>query len=311
MSVSLGEGNMNRVLNNALVLLIIIGLISGQAAAEDQRPPRKLIIPFGRPGEVVFDAGKGNTFEYYKLVKGQSMGFAVEGPAQIEIRSRAGLTGPNVRAEYQVQVWDGEYLISASRFKSKAARAKLTGTNLLPSTADSSDFEVPLGVHNYRLWLVSEQIDTVFVRIYSAKPGAGEPAKVTLWPMEYNKLVHLYSKRNQTAYYLIDSTKGVKLKVAGPIEVIITARVNFGIDMEGRIGYSIAVREAEKEVKVLTATTSKSLNMAYQDLSGVVPSQPTNFILKVPAGTHIYDFLLKESAAQTVSMRFSMPEQLD
>ena len=49
--------------------------------------------------------------------------------------------------------------------------------------------------------------------------------------------------------------------------------------------------------------------MAYQDYTGVVPSKPTEFIFKAPEGVHVYDFILKESVAETVSIRFSMPKQ--
>jgi hypothetical protein len=293
-------------------ICIFILSIFGLANPQDQTSPmQKSIIPFGRPGEVRFDAGKGKTYKYYRLVKGQSMGFAVEGPTNVEIRSRAGLSGPTIQADYQIQVWDGEFLAHADKLKSKLASARLTGTSLLPASAKLSQFEVPAGVHNYRLWLVSDNVDTAFVRLFASQAAAQAPARTTMLPLEYNKLVHLYSKKNQTAYFLIDKTNGVKLKINGPVDLIVTARANFRADMLGRIGYSISVFENEKEFRVLSAMTSKSLTMAYQDYSGVVPSQPSDFILKIPAGMHILNFILKESDAETISIRFSLPQQVD
>jgi hypothetical protein len=290
---------------------IFVFILYGIAVSQEQvLSTQKAITPFGRPGEVVFDAGKGKTYKYFKLAKGQSMGFAVEGPTSVEIRSRAGLRGPKSTANYQIQVWEGEFLAHADVLKSKLVSAKLSGTNLLPANAEITRFDVPAGVHNYRLWLVSENVDTVFVRIFVNKQGTNGD-KISLWPMEYKKLVHLYSKKNQTAYYLMDNSKGVKIKLTGPLNLTVTARANYSPDMEGRIGYSISVMEDGKELQVLKTTTSKSLSMAYQDFSGVVPSQPSDFVLKIPEGTHVLHFILKESEAETISIRFSLPEQVD
>ena len=300
---------MNR---KALTLFALINATLISAAIGQNIEPSinmKTVIPFGRPREVQFDAGKGKAYTYYCLAKGQSMGFALEGPAKLQIRSRAGLQDSNMYAEYQIQMWEGEYLAHADKFTSKLANASLSGTSLLPSTYKNFDFEAPAGTHNYRLWLVSENIDTVFLRIYTEQPKFNEPVKVTMYPLEFNKMVHLYSKKNQTMYYLIDKLKGVKLRVTGPLDLIVTARANFSMDMEGRVGFSIAVQENDKEIDLLTATTSKSLTMAYQDYAGVVPSQPTDFIMKVPAGSHVLNFTLKESAADNLSIRFSLPKQ--
>lgn len=295
-------------MNRRRVVCIIIFLVL-LASAVEALPGRKTFTPFGRPKTVKFDSGNGKTYTYYYLIKGKSMGFAVEGPAKVDIRSRAGLPGQNVIAEYQIQVWEGEYLVKADKFRTKYVEAKFIDNNLLPAAYRNTQFDVPLGVHNYRLWLVSDNIDTLFVRLYRSIPAEGEPVKVTMRPLEYNRKVHLYSKKNQTPYYLVDKQSGVKLKVAGPVDLIVRARANFTEDMDGRIGYTISVSEEQKEVETLSATTSKSLTMAYQDYTGVVPSRPTQFIIKVPEGTHIYNFLLKKSAAETVSIRFSLPKQ--
>jgi hypothetical protein len=302
---------MRRALIILQIWLFVLALSSLAFSQEQVLSTQKSITPFGRPGEVAFDAGKGKSYKYFRLVKGQSLGFAVEGPTSVEIRSRAGLRGPKFEADYQIQVWEGEYLAHADKLKSKLISAKIAGTNLLPANAEISRFETTAGVHNYRLWLVSDNIDTAFVRIFVNKPGVDSSAKISLWPLEYSKLVHLYSRKNQTSYYLIDNKKGVKVKLTGPLDLIVTARANFSADMLGRIGYSISVLEEGKELQVLKATTSKSLSMAYQDLSGVVPSQPSDFIVKIPAGTHIINFMLKESEAETISIRFSLPEQVD
>ena len=293
------EGDMKKYAIYCLALLL---LIAGQARA------RTLITPFGRPGTAEFDSQTGKTYTYHRLVIGQSLGFAVEGPVEVDVHSRAGLPGKNVQAEYQIQVWEDEYLVGADKFRSKAIDAILHKSNLLPAAYRTLIFAAPAGVHNYRLWLVSENIDTVFVRIYKAEPAAGAPAEKDMHLLQYKRLVHLYSKKNQTPYYLIDSQEGADLKVTGPMELIIRCRANFTTAMDGRIGYTISVFENGKEVNTLSATTSKSLTMAYQDYTGVVPSKPAQFIMKVPEGNHTYKFLLKESAAETVSLRFSMPK---
>lgn len=295
---------MNRRLAVSITIFLVLLAFVVEVLAK-----RNTFTPFGRPKMVKFDSGSGKTYTYYRLVRGRSMGFAVEGPAKVDIRSRAGLPNQNVIAEYQIQVWEGEYLVEADKFRSKNIEAKLIGTDLLPAAYRTTQFEVPLGIHNYRLWLVSDNIDTVFVRLYRSAFAEGEPVKVIMRPLEYNRKVHLYSKKNQTPYYLIDKRNGVKLKVAGPVDLIVRARANFTEDMDGRIGYTITVNEDQKEVNTLSATTSKSLTMAYQDYTGVVPSRPTQFIIRVPEGMHIYNFLLKESAAETVSIRFSLPKQ--
>jgi len=270
---------------------------------------RNTITPFGRPKSVGFDNYKGRVYTYFCLAKGQSMGFAVEGPAQVDIKSRAGLISENIRAEYQVQVWEDEYLVAAKKYRSKLIDARMKNTDLLPAASRDFSFEAPSGIHEYRLWLVSENIDTVFVRLYRSELTDDRPAEIDMHLLSYKRQVHLYSKKNQTPYYLVDKNEGTRLKVTGPANLIIRSRANFTSSMDGRIGYTLSVMEDGKEVKTLSATTSKSLTMAYQDYTGVVPSKPTEFIFEVPAGNHIYNFILKESAAATVSIRFSMPKQ--
>ncbi len=266
---------------------------------------RKTIAPFGKPRPVGFNNHKGKTYTYYCLTKGQALGFAVEGPARIDIRNRAGLSNSDDRAKYQIQVWEGEYLITSDKFKSKAIDAEMSNTDLLPAAYRTLSFETSAGVHNYRLWLTSDNIDTVFIRIYRSDISSVEPAKAAIYPLEYYRRVHLYSKKNQTPYYLISKENGVRLQVSGPASLLIRARANFTADMDGRIGFSITILENDEEIKALSATTAKSLSMAYQDYTGVVPSKPTEFLLDIPAGNHIYNFLLKESPAETVSIRFS------
>jgi hypothetical protein len=279
-------------------LLMSIGLLA-----------RETITPLGRPRMVGFDNDKGRVWRYYCLEKGESMGLAVEGPVTVDLRTRAGLPRENIQAEYQIQVWESEYLIAAEKFKSKAVEAVMENSALFPAAFRRVSFDVPAGVHNYRLWLVSDNIDTVFVRLYKSDLSEEEPEEVDLQLMSYSRQVHLYSKKNQTPYYLVDESGGAKLKVTGPADIIIRARANFTASMEGRIGYTIGMMENDREVQALSATTSKSLTMAYQDYTGVVPSRPTEFIISVPAGVHVYDFVLKESAAPTVSIRFSIPSQ--
>jgi hypothetical protein len=289
-------------------LLIYLLLFTGIVMASETMA-RKTIMPFGRPRAVDYKNTKGKVYTYYCLVKDESMGFAVEGPVQIDIRSRAGLPQPNVTADYQVQVWEDEYLIAAEKFKSKRVESEILNSGLYPAAFRKVTFEAPGGVHNYRLWLVSDNIDTVFVRIYKSESESETPVKVNMYPLEYFKRVHLYSKKNQTPYYLVTKDKGVKLKITGPASFIVRARANFTTDMDGRIGYTLSMMEDGQEINTLSATTSKSLTMAYQDYTGVVPSRPTQFVVEVPAGNHTYNFLLKESAAETVSIRFNVPKQ--
>ncbi len=270
---------------------------------------RTTVMPFGRPRAVNYQNSKGKTYSYYCLVKGQSMGFAVEGPVQVDVRTRAGLYQKDVTAEYQVQVWEEEYLVAAEQFKSKNSGSKVLDSELYPAMYRKMEFESSAGIHNYRLWLVSDNVDTVFVRIYKSQPETISPKKVSMYPLQYFKRVHLYSKKNQTPYYLISNDEGVKLRINGPAEFIVRARANFTEEMVGRIGFTISMFENGSEINTLSATTSKSLTMAYQDYTGVVPSRPTEFIVEVPSGSHTYDFLLKESTAETISIRFSLPKQ--
>jgi hypothetical protein len=289
--------------------LLIYFLLLTTVAFADVTVARKTITPFGRPPIAEYRNSADKVYSYYTLIKGQSMGFAVEGPVHVDVRTRAGLPKPDITADYQVQVWEDEYLIAAEKFKSKKIDGEILNSNLIPGAFRTVAFEAPAGVHNYRLWLVSDNIDTVFLRIYKSEAVDTAPVKVNMYPLEYYKQVHLYSKKNQTPYYLISKNDGVKLKITGPCEFIVRARANFDSGMQGRIGYTISMMEGEDEVDALSATTSKSLTMAYQDYTGVVPSKPTQFIVQVPAGNHTYEFLLKESTAETISIRFTIPKQ--
>ncbi len=291
--------------------LVICSIVIALSVFMAEASARKTVAPFGRPRIVAFDNYTGKPYTYYCLVKEQSMGFAIEGPADVDIRTRAGLLKPDITADYQIQVWEEQYLVAAEKFKSKKIDGEINNSYLFPAAYRRVSFQAPAGLHNYRLWLVSDNIDTVFLRIYQSETASDTIAKVAMYPLEYFKRVHLYSKKNQTPYYLINKSEGVKLKVTGPADLIIRTRANFTNDLDGRIGYALAMMEDGEEVSTLSTTTSKSLTMAYQDYTGVVPSKPTEFVVNIPAGDHTYTFLLKESAAETISIRFSLPKQED
>jgi hypothetical protein len=291
--------------------LVICSIVIALSVFMAEASARKTVAPFGRPRIVAFDNYTGKPYTYYCLVKEQSMGFAIEGPADVDIRTRAGLLKPDITADYQIQVWEEQYLVAAEKFKSKKIDGEINNSYLFPAAYRRVSFQAPAGLHNYRLWLVSDNIDTVFLRIYQSETASDTIAKVAMYPLEYFKRVHLYSKKNQTPYYLVNKSEGVKLKVTGPADLIIRTRANFTNDLDGRIGYALAMMEDGEEVSTLSTTTSKSLTMAYQDYTGVVPSKPTEFVVNIPAGDHTYTFLLKESAAETVSIRFSLPKQED
>lgn len=118
--------------------VFVFSMLMAEASA------RKNVTPFGRPAMVTFDNNSGKAYTYYCLVKGQSMGFAVEGPADIDIRTRAGLLKPEVTADYQIQVWEDEYLIAAEKFKSKKIDGELKNSNLFPSAFRSVTLQAPV-----------------------------------------------------------------------------------------------------------------------------------------------------------------------
>ena len=69
-------GNMKRSLP-IHILLLITTVFAFSASA------RTLITPFGRPRVADYKSTDGKVYTYYCLVKGQSMGFAIEGPVQV------------------------------------------------------------------------------------------------------------------------------------------------------------------------------------------------------------------------------------
>ena len=87
-------------------------------------------------------------------------------------------------------------------------------------------------------------------------------------------------------------------------------RLNFDKSMTGRYGYTIVVKEKNKEVKKVSFIAEKSEVYEYENRSDIIPSKENRFFLWFPRGSHTLTFYLEGAAGMNAAICFLKEERI-
>jgi hypothetical protein len=260
-------------------------------------------------GKSVFLKSGSKQYKYFELGAGQTMDFAVKGPARIKLRTRAALGNNISSGEYEVIIWEGDKIRTGRKAETRKSKLTVKESKAPVGLARDVIFKVPKGNHAYRIEMSSGGIEKLYLRFYQEKKKVKKTLRYdTFRPAEYARRERLKTSKSKISYYFIDENGGARLKVVGPTKVRISCRANFGAAMKGKAKFTLGVFENGKSVEKFSGIAGKSKKYAFLEVPDVIPSTMKRFTLDVPEGEHQYEFKKLNSSAPSLAVRFEILE---
>jgi hypothetical protein len=251
---------------------------------------------------------------YHFVTKTEPVKLEVAGPVKIEVLTRlaipASATG---KIAYAIVVSEGGKQIKQYKTTTEVSDVTFVDDPSGVGKSRKCSLEIPEGEHTFVFALESEIADHCALRF--ALSGKNNLARalhgksVRVEPLSYDRVVTAVVAEKLITYYVATKEKPIQLRVIGPTDVVVDARLNFDAKMIGKQSYTIAVVEGAKTLLTAPLTSTKSVGAFYKDWKEVVPGKINLLRLGVPAGEHLYQFVLKEGLASSVSLKFSIPEK--
>ena len=287
----------------AAVLLVLLVSSTGLLNAAGRKAVA--LVPSG--GKAITLVISGKEKEYYELSPGTPLKLDLDGPGKLTVISRLLIPkGSSAAEHYSIRITDGPKTVKLHSTQTDRSDAAVRGSDDLPAKSRKFTVDVPEGQATYAFKL-EETARNAAVRFqFESKRGPG--GMVAIEPLSYDRIVTATIKEKLVAYYVSSATRDVRLRVVGPTQVMVSARLNYDDRLKGEQKFSIIVKDAQGVVIQRAFQTTKSTGLSYTEWKTVVPGKPNQFMLTVPSGEHSYRFSLGESLAQSVSLRFSVPK---
>lgn len=268
------------------------------------------VIPVHGKSISVFVGGKEK--KYYILTKSGPFKIEVDGPAKVEILTRLSLPRDDKRVErYSIKVKEGSDVVKEYVTSSERSDASYADPKYVPAKSRKFTLVVPEGSHAYEFSLLDTALPEAALRLTATAERREKLAgkTVRLEPLSYDRVATAVVMEKLITYYVCSKEKTVQLRVVGPTQLEIAARLNYDTKMQGAQTYTLTVWEGAQKVSTRSFTTTKALGVEYQDWKEVVPGKIDVMSLAVKAGEHIYQIRLDQSDARSVSLKFSIPEK--
>ncbi len=289
-----------------LLILISLLFVSSSTVLASKYVP---ILPV--KGTVVNVVVNGNEKSYYLLTKTNTLKINVDGPAKLEVLTRLSLPQKHSATEkYSVKITEGGDVVKLYSTSTEKSEATYKNINLVPGKSRKFTLEVPEGTHTYECFLENTNLDEAVLKFYVASDKKGSRKRgITLEPLSYDRVVTAVVKEKLITYYVSSKDRNVQLRVVGPTRLLITARLSYDAAMKGEHTYALSIKEGEKMVLKKSLSTTKSLGIIYQELKDVVPGKVDKIYLDIPGGEHTYKFILEETSAHSIALKFSIPKK--
>lgn len=260
------------------------------------------------PGNKISVVVSAKESEYFMLDNNKSLELKVQGPTNLRIISRLNFPlGTSGSVQYGIEIKENNHIVKSYTTTSEPSSAVYKSHPGSPGKSRKFTLEVPEGSHRYiiRPIKVSSEVHLRFL-VQSTQVKSGW-ASIT--PIQYDKVIIAILKEKLLSYYTCTPVKSVQVKIIGPTRLRVVTRLNYESNMKGKHKYQLLVEENGKTINRQGLETTKSLTVTYQNLKTVVPGKSKTFFLEVSGGQHIYNFRLAEGLANSVSLRFSIPDK--
>ncbi len=235
---------------------------------------------------------------YLILAKNQPLEIKASGPTWLRVYTRIPWSGEKKGTRiYKIILQEDDikekFITQETEYSSIARFDKMR-----LSKWRSFYINVPEGLHTYRLIYWRAPQDTILLRVTYEAPGRWQDIPA----LSYSSKLNLVEDEKVIDYYEATPERPVILEISGPKKIKIISRLNLLANVQGEQVYSITVKEKEKKIKSVKFNCYRSETVEYNNQKDILPSNPHNFYINVPGGTHRYEFIPAGNAR--ISLRF-------
>ena len=262
-------------------------------------------LPGHAPSELVVG---GNRRVYFRVTPEQPLEIPIQGPGQLRITSRFELpAGQDRVVQYTVRVLDaGRELEKEETESAPSHQVSDPAGRVVIGKSRKMTVDVAPGMRRLTL-----QVSGAVVRVRLQQAGTARSGQtmVTLTPVDAPRFVTVIEGEKSLPYATAMPGRPVKLRLVGPTSLDLMTRLDFDPTMRGSVGYTLAVSENGKRLRLTSFKTSKSMDASFKELRDRVPSKFDRFQIDVPAGLHEYqvELVAPEHGAVEVHARIPQP----
>jgi hypothetical protein len=278
-----------------IVFLAVLGIAVSVWAKTDYT----LIEPV-KAGPQIQILIKGKEWSYYRLDNKYPLELNLEGPAKLKFHTRLNMRDykPGKKVDYTIYTEiDGKkthYTLSST-----ISKGVKFGGNVVGKIGKAQSFDLDLGSGSHSIVLSIDKKDKKEVYIRILKEGVkvkDKPNRVAMEPQKYTNKVKIVVKEQDFDYYRIGPQDSMSLKVIGPATIKVLSRLEYDLTMNGGKKYRIQVYEDGKLKNTYVMSTELSATAVYADKKASNSlARGDNFSIKVPSGTHNYNFNILDS----------------
>jgi len=276
----------------SLLLLMLINLVFAQASEIKVRTPtRKEPIRYM----------KETMTEVALLTKKTPVQIEVTGPTWLKVNSRIPWQSDMKGEEnYTLIIQEDSLKERIMKKKTYLSKEIFGKNNKRYAESRYSLINVPEGKHIYNFFFWNAPVDTILLDFSFASPNIW----TDIIPSSFSKTLTLVGAEEKQTCYMLTPDMPLEIKVSSPINIKVLTRINFDKTLKGRQGYTVVVKEKEKEVRRTSFVTEKSMIYEYENTRELIPSKESKVFLWFPRGNHRLTFHLQGTEAKSAAISF-------
>jgi hypothetical protein len=297
-------------MKNFSALLVLI-LLTGSVISAQTVDKSKHLKPANFQKKVT-TVVSGNDRSYYSLSDQQPSVISVQGPGILEIMTRGRFEpgqGDYISYEILYTVDGGEQ----AKFKARDAERSVEATyqnGTLGVPGQRKDFKIELGRGDHTIEFYLKAVDIPVAVQYVFTPTKEKKRDwIEISPSQPSQPVDLISKESTTGYYRFSEINPLRITINGPTELRVFTRVEFSLNMQGRVNFRIQVIEGEKVLNTYQMSSTRSEVTEYKNEKELTPGKAGEFVIEIPSGSHTYKIVPLDQDKNTLLGRFLIPKE--
>jgi hypothetical protein len=298
--------------SHRLLAALSLALVAAPSAAASRWRALERIAGHEPVAVTVEGAARG----YYRLDRVAPLEIPVTGPARLQVITRAEIAPGREGASYRV--WgdlDGTRLREERTGSAPARKASIAVAGRVVCRSRTFSWEIPAGDHRLRIFgdvppagARGGNGGVVLARLRMSVLESGPLPMVSLTPVDAFRSVTLAEGETLIPYYTITPAKPVRVRVVGPTDLELTARLDFDSTMRGEQSYRVQVWGAGRRLRQFDWRTTKASTASYTDLRDRVASKMSRATFPVGEGTHELLVHLVEPKQGSAEIRIRIPQ---
>ncbi len=288
------------------VALVVFGLLlltfAGAALHADQVAPEN-----AQP--LNLDLG-GKISLYHRIVRDSTIYLDIEGPGRLDMIARLVFeSSPDTSSAFSLTI--GSDAAIKGTFSVNSSRSALHWQNSAALAGDAHKFslEIPDGDHRLTINLRDSRIPVGAVRYLFYPEKASHKSDSDVYPTTMAGTTTVAFKERLLDFFLSDSAKAVEVNVIGKTSLRAVSRLAYSGVMKGPQKYSLIIFLDGKELRREPLSTEKSVTADFTNHKEWSVGESRTIYVDIPAGKHAVRFLLSETAAPAVALRFTVPQE--